>query len=98
MSAPWRQGTSPPAPNRISAMSSQLPTLTPPGAALSRWRARLAPLSSRAPSIFFPSSVAAAPTHSVSEKLSVFAFAAVVLAVIVGGAFAAGYLIGRILL
>jgi hypothetical protein len=42
--------------------------------------------------------VAAAPTHSVSEKLSVFAFAAVVLAVIVGGAFAAGYLIGRILL
>jgi hypothetical protein len=34
----------------------------------------------------------------VSEQLSVFAFAAVVLAVIVGGAFAAGYLIGRILL
>jgi hypothetical protein len=42
--------------------------------------------------------VAAAPTHSVGEKLGVFAFAAVVLAVIVGGAFAAGYLIGRILL
>jgi hypothetical protein len=34
----------------------------------------------------------------VSEKLSVFALAGVVLAVIVGGAFAAGYLIGRILL
>jgi hypothetical protein len=39
-----------------------------------------------------------APTHSFSEKLGVFAFATVVLAVIVGGAFAAGYLIGRILL
>jgi hypothetical protein len=39
-----------------------------------------------------------APTHKVSEKLSVFAFAAGVLVVIVGGAFAAGYLIGRILL
>jgi hypothetical protein len=34
----------------------------------------------------------------VSEKLSVFAFAAALLVVIVGGAFAAGYLIGRILL
>jgi hypothetical protein len=34
----------------------------------------------------------------VSEKLGVFAFAAVVLVVIVGGAFAAGYLIGRVLL
>jgi len=39
-----------------------------------------------------------ATTHSVSDKLGVFAFAAVVLVVIVGGAFAAGYLIGRILL
>jgi len=39
-----------------------------------------------------------ATTHSVSERLGVFAFAAVVLVVIVGGAFAAGYLIGRILL
>jgi hypothetical protein len=39
-----------------------------------------------------------ATTHSVSEKLGVFAFAAVVLVVIVGGAFAAGYLIGRVLL
>jgi hypothetical protein len=34
----------------------------------------------------------------VSEKLGVFAFAAVVLVLIVGGAFAAGYLIGRVLL
>jgi hypothetical protein len=34
----------------------------------------------------------------VSDKLSVFAFAAAVLVVVVGGAFAAGYLIGRILL
>jgi hypothetical protein len=42
--------------------------------------------------------VAAATTHSVGEKLGVFAFAAVVLVMIVGGAFAAGYLIGRILL
>jgi hypothetical protein len=33
-----------------------------------------------------------------SEKLGVFAFAATILVVIVGGAFAAGYLIGRILL
>ena len=39
-----------------------------------------------------------APPHRVSDKLSVFVFAAVVLLVIVGGAFAAGYLIGRILL
>lgn len=39
-----------------------------------------------------------ATTPNVSEKLGVFAFAAVVLVVIVGGAFGAGYLIGRILL
>ena len=42
--------------------------------------------------------MAAATTHSVGEKLSVFAFAIVVLVLIVGGAFAAGYLIGRMLL
>ena len=42
--------------------------------------------------------MAAATTHRVSEKLSVFAFAAAVLVIIVGGAFAAGYFIGRILL
>jgi hypothetical protein len=40
----------------------------------------------------------AATTPSVSERLGVLAFAAAVLVVIVGGAFAAGYLIGRILL
>jgi hypothetical protein len=42
--------------------------------------------------------VAAAPTHSVGEKVSVFALAVFVLVLIVGGAFAAGYFIGRILL
>ena len=36
--------------------------------------------------------------HTVSEKASVFALAAFVLLAIVGGAFAAGYLIGRMLL
>jgi hypothetical protein len=39
-----------------------------------------------------------AATHRGSEKLGVFAFAIGALIVIVGGAFAAGYLIGRILL
>jgi hypothetical protein len=42
--------------------------------------------------------MATAGAHRLSDKLSVFAFALGVLAVIVGGAFAAGYLIGRILL
>jgi hypothetical protein len=42
--------------------------------------------------------MATAPTHKLSEKLSVFAFAVGILVIIVGGAFAAGYLIGRILL
>lgn len=37
-------------------------------------------------------------THSASEKLSIFALAALVLVTVVGGAFAAGYLIGRMLL
>jgi hypothetical protein len=37
-------------------------------------------------------------THSVTDRLGIFAVAALVLVVIVGGAFAAGYLIGRILL
>ena len=39
-----------------------------------------------------------ATTHSVSEKLGIFAVAGLVLVVVVGGAFLAGYLIGRILL
>jgi hypothetical protein len=34
----------------------------------------------------------------VRDKLGVFAVAALVLVVVVGGAFAAGYLIGRVLL
>jgi hypothetical protein len=42
--------------------------------------------------------VAPARTHTASEKLSVFALAIFVLLAIVGGAFAAGYLIGRMLL
>ena len=36
--------------------------------------------------------------HSFGDRVSVFALAFFVLVVIVGGAFAAGYLIGRILL
>jgi len=36
--------------------------------------------------------------HTPSEKLGIFAFAIFVLVLIVGGAFAAGYLIGRTLL
>jgi hypothetical protein len=42
--------------------------------------------------------VTPATVHSRGEKVSVFALALFVLLVIVGGAFAAGYLIGRILL
>jgi hypothetical protein len=41
--------------------------------------------------------VEAAPTHR-AEKLGVFALATCLLVLIVGGAFTAGYLIGRILL
>jgi hypothetical protein len=40
----------------------------------------------------------AARTHTVGERVGIFAFATVVLVAIVGGAFAAGYLIGRIFL
>jgi hypothetical protein len=39
-----------------------------------------------------------AATHSPREKLSIFLFATAVLVLVVGGAFAVGYLIGRILL
>jgi hypothetical protein len=39
-----------------------------------------------------------ATVHSLGDRVSVFALAFFLLAVIVGGAFAAGYLIGRILL
>src|SRR6266550_3040106 len=92
------QGTSPPAPNRTSSMSSRSLIPSRRDAGRSSSRGPRGPLPSRAPSIFWQNSVAMAPTHRVSDKLSVFAFAAVVLLVIVGGAFAAGYLIGRILL
>jgi len=40
----------------------------------------------------------AARTHTVGERVGIFALAALVLTLIVGGAFAAGYLIGRIFL
>jgi hypothetical protein len=39
--------------------------------------------------------MATARAHTPGEKLGIFAFAIVVLVLIVGGAFAAGYLIGR---
>jgi hypothetical protein len=42
--------------------------------------------------------VTPATVHSRTDRASVFALAFFVLVVIVGGAFAAGYLIGRILL
>jgi hypothetical protein len=42
--------------------------------------------------------VTPATAHSLGDKVSVFALAFFVLVAIVGGAFAAGYLIGRILL
>jgi hypothetical protein len=42
--------------------------------------------------------MAAVSPHTPGEKLGIFAFATVVLVLIVGGAFAAGYLIGRTLL
>jgi hypothetical protein len=42
--------------------------------------------------------VSTATASSVGQKVSVFALAIVLLVIIVGGAFAAGYLIGRILL
>jgi hypothetical protein len=97
MPVPSRQGTSPTGRNRISDMSSPFLTRAKPEPRRFASRGRRGPSSSRAPSIFWQSSVAAA-THRGSEKLGVFAFAIGVLVVIVGGAFAAGYLIGRILL
>jgi hypothetical protein len=42
--------------------------------------------------------VASARPHTLGEKISVFALAAFVLLVIVGGAFAAGYFIGKMFL
>jgi len=92
------QGNLPFAPNRTFDMWSQSPTRQRPVFARSTSRGRRARFSSRAPSIFLPSSAVRATTHSVGEKLGVFAVAALVLVVVVGGAFAAGYLIGRVLL
>jgi hypothetical protein len=37
-------------------------------------------------------------THSPGQKLSIFAFAAIVLTAAIGSAFAAGWVIGRMLL
>ena len=42
--------------------------------------------------------MASTTTHSPGGRLSIFAFAAAVLVLVVGGAFAAGWLIGRMLL
>lgn len=42
--------------------------------------------------------MASARTHTATDKLSVFALAIFVLLAIVGGAFAAGYVIGRMFL
>jgi hypothetical protein len=42
--------------------------------------------------------MAAVRSHTTGEKLGIFAFALGVLVVVVGGAFAAGYLIGKALL
>ncbi|HUJ54882.1 MAG TPA: hypothetical protein VLW49_02720 [Gaiellaceae bacterium] len=42
--------------------------------------------------------MATTASHSPGGRLSIFVFAAVVLVVVVGGAFAAGWLIGRLLL
>jgi hypothetical protein len=42
--------------------------------------------------------VASTPTHDPRETLSIFAFALVVLSAVVGTAFAAGFLIGRMVL
>src|ERR1051326_5990486 len=98
MRVPCRQGSLPPAPNPISGMSTLFPTPTPPGRGRSASPARKGRSSSRARSIFLQSSVDPAATHSLGANVSVFALAFFVLVVIVGGAFAAGYLIGRILL
>ena len=42
--------------------------------------------------------MATARAHTPGEKLGIFAFAIVVLVLIIGGAFAVGYLSGRTLL
>lgn len=42
--------------------------------------------------------MAKTPTHDSGEKLSMFALAALVLVVVVGTAFATGWIVGRMLL
>ncbi len=42
--------------------------------------------------------MASIATHSPAGRLPIFVFAAAVLAAVIGGAFAAGWLIGRMLL
>ena len=84
-------------PNRTSTVSNPTPTLAAPSTGLERGR----PSSSLGRSISLPISAARTRTGgmaSVGERLSVFAFAAFVVLAIVGIAFAAGYLIGRIFL
>ena len=98
MHALCRQGSSLPAPNRISSMSTHFPTRTRPAGGPASSPGPAEPSSSRARSIFWQSSVTPATIHSPRDRASVFALAFFVLIVIVGGAFAAGYLIGRILL
>ena len=84
-------------PNRTSTVSNPTPTLTAPSGGLERGRLSW----SRARSTSLPISAARTRTGamaSVGERLSVFAFAGFVVVAIVGIAFAAGYLIGRIFL
>ena len=85
-------------PNGTSSMSRPSSIRPRLGAARVPSRARTGPSSSQAPSIFLRTSVSPGRPHTVSEKAGVFALAAFVLLAIVGGAFAAGYVIGRMLL
>ena len=79
-------------------MSKPLLTLVRPSAGRSSSGRRS---WSRAPSIFLPTSVRPRRKRTMrklAERLSVFAFAAFVLGAIVGLAFAAGYVVGQLLL
>ncbi len=79
-------------------MSRPFPIRRRLGVVGSHSRGPTAPFSSRALFIFLPSSVPVTRPHSVGERLSVFALAVFFLVSLVGVAFAAGYLIGRMLL
>ena len=83
---------------RSRQKSSRIPPRR--SSARASWRARTAPFSSRARSTsckISPSSRARTMAR-LGEQVSVFAFATVVVAVIVALAFAAGYLFGKMLL